>query len=215
MIKNLIKNNKILYYLYLFMSPVLDRLHFLDNRNNVICRKGLFFDLKVKILGSNNIFFLKKRAIIRNSKIEIFGNHCKLIIGEDTHIKDTHLIIQGNYSKIYISKNTTIESSHIASTENNNRIIIGTDCMFARNITIRNGDSHKIFDTNGVLINCGMPVIIGNHVWLGEGTVVLKGSVIGENCVVGTKSIVTTKIPQNSIVVGFNKLVKQNISWKR
>ena len=89
--------------------------------------------------------------------------------------------------------------------------------MLAKNITIRNGDSHSIVDIeNDLRINNAKPVNIKKHVWIGEGATVLKGVTVGPNCIIGTKSIVTLSIPKNCAVVGSaNKIARNNISWKR
>ncbi len=46
------------------------------------------------------------------------------------------------------------------------------------------------------------PVIIGNNVWIGGGSIVLGGVSIGDNVTIGAGSVVTKSIPANSIAVG-------------
>ncbi|NJN24872.1 MAG: acyltransferase [Cyclobacteriaceae bacterium] len=46
------------------------------------------------------------------------------------------------------------------------------------------------------------PVVIGDNVWLGEGTKVLKGVTIGENSLIGAGSVVVKDIPANVIAAG-------------
>ncbi len=43
------------------------------------------------------------------------------------------------------------------------------------------------------------PVVIGNNVFIGAGSIILKGVNIGENSVVGAGSVVTKSIPANQI----------------
>jgi len=46
------------------------------------------------------------------------------------------------------------------------------------------------------------PVVIGDNVWLGAGSMILKGVHIGDNAVVGAGSVVATNVPPNAIVFG-------------
>lgn len=50
---------------------------------------------------------------------------------------------------------------------------------------------------------------IGNNVWIGENTVILAGADIGDGCIVGANSIVCKEIPEGSIVVGNNRIIKK------
>jgi len=47
-----------------------------------------------------------------------------------------------------------------------------------------------------------MPVIVGNHVWIGEKSTILKGVKIGNNVVVGANSLVNSDLPSNCIAAG-------------
>jgi acetyltransferase-like isoleucine patch superfamily enzyme len=48
----------------------------------------------------------------------------------------------------------------------------------------------------------GVPLVIGNNVWIGMNSVVLPGVTIGDNVAIGAGSIVTQNIPANSIAAG-------------
>ena len=48
----------------------------------------------------------------------------------------------------------------------------------------------------------GIPVSIGNNVWIGGNVVILPGVSIGDNVVIGTGSVVTKSIPDNVIAAG-------------
>lgn len=52
------------------------------------------------------------------------------------------------------------------------------------------------------------PVKIGNNVWIGENAVILAGSEIGDGCVIGANSVISRVIPENSVVVGANRVIK-------
>lgn len=48
----------------------------------------------------------------------------------------------------------------------------------------------------------GLPITVGNNVWIGGGAIICPGVTIGENAVVGAGSIVTKDIPANAVAVG-------------
>ena len=48
----------------------------------------------------------------------------------------------------------------------------------------------------------GLPVTIGDNVWLGGGVIVCPGVTIGENTVVGAGSVVTKNLPAGVLAVG-------------
>ncbi len=67
---------------------------------------------------------------------------------------------------------------------------------------------------SAVLTHCpikgGMPVVIGDYVWMGFDVKILGGVSIGSNCIVGAGSVVTKDIPSNSIAAGVPaKIIRQ------
>jgi acetyltransferase-like isoleucine patch superfamily enzyme len=46
------------------------------------------------------------------------------------------------------------------------------------------------------------PIVIGNNVFIGLGSIILPGTNIGNNVIVGAGSIVRGRVPDDSIVVG-------------
>ena len=51
-------------------------------------------------------------------------------------------------------------------------------------------------------LECGQPVRIGRHVWIGGGAIVLPGRTIGDDSVIGAGSVVTRDVAAGSTVVG-------------
>ena len=81
-------------------------------------------------------------------------------------------------------------------------IRIGRNVMFGPNCQIITA-SHPI-DT-GVRnrgLEYGLPITIGDGVWLGAGVIVNPGVTIGDNSIVGSGAVVVKDIPANVIVVG-------------
>jgi maltose O-acetyltransferase len=48
----------------------------------------------------------------------------------------------------------------------------------------------------------GMPVTIGNDVWIGGNCTILPGVTIGNNVVVAAGAVVTKDVPDNCLVAG-------------
>ncbi len=48
----------------------------------------------------------------------------------------------------------------------------------------------------------GLPITIGNRVWLGAGVIVCPGVCIGDEAVIGTGSVVTRDIPPGVFAAG-------------
>ncbi|MGM9799257.1 MAG: acyltransferase [Muribaculaceae bacterium] len=78
-------------------------------------------------------------------------------------------------------------------------ITIGDDVGLAPNvILLAHDNSPKRF--------CGLARVgridIGNHVFVGAGTIILPGVKIGDNVIIGAGSVVSRDIPPNSVAVG-------------
>lgn len=78
-------------------------------------------------------------------------------------------------------------------------ISIGTDCLFAENVSIWDHD-HRFTDKLSKISGQGYtskPVRIGNNCWLGTNVVVLKGVTIGDGVIIAAGSVVTKNVPSN------------------
>ena len=88
--------------------------------------------------------------------------------------------------------------------------------MFSGFIDIRTSDNHGIIDEANQRLNYPHSIKIGNHVWIGQRSIVLKGTQIGDNSVVGAGAIVSKDIPANAIAAGVPaKVVKTGVNWVR
>lgn len=91
------------------------------------------------------------------------------------------------------------------------KIEIGNDVLCGANTLITDFDWHGILPhERKTSPGDSRPIIIGNNVFIGYGTVVLKGVTIGENSVIGANSVVTKSIPAN-VIAGGNpcKVIKE------
>ena len=82
------------------------------------------------------------------------------------------------------------------------KITIGENCFMASNVAIYTA-GHPIHpDSRNSMYEYGIPVTIGDNVWIGGNTVICPGVTIGSNCVVGAGSVVTKDIPDWSMAAG-------------
>ena len=82
------------------------------------------------------------------------------------------------------------------------KVTIGKNVMFAPNVSIYTA-GHPIHpDSRNSGYEYGIPVTIGDNVWVGGSVVINPGVTIGNNVVIGSGSVVTKDIPDNMIAAG-------------
>lgn len=88
-------------------------------------------------------------------------------------------------------------------------ITIGADCAISWDVHFVDGDQHAIEGSSGPA-----PIMVGNHVWIGERATILKGVTIGDGAVVAAGSVVTHDVPERTVVAGVPaRVVKTDVSW--
>ena len=97
------------------------------------------------------------------------------------------------------------------------KLIIGRDCLFAANVTVRTHDGHHIFDlSTKKRINLPQDVVIGNQVWIAYGATLLGGARIGDGSVVGAGSITSSEFGDHTVIAGSPaKIIRENICWSK
>ncbi|WP_373819986.1 sugar O-acetyltransferase [Glaesserella sp.] len=81
-------------------------------------------------------------------------------------------------------------------------ITIGNNVMFAPNVSLFTAGHPIDPEKRNSGLEFGMPITIGDNVWIGGNTVVMPNVNIGNNVVIGAGSVVTKDIPDNSVAVG-------------
>jgi len=185
--------------------------------NNKIVNLGALNKVVFDIIGNDNNIEIGNNTIIKSTLIYIRGNHHKLIIEGECYMGGGELWIEDSNCSLIIHEHTTIERAHLAVTEPFSVLEIHKDCMLARYVEIRTGDSHSIIELEtGKRINKAASVYLGEHVWIGAHSKILKGVSISNNSVIGTASVVTTDIPAYSVAAGIPaKVIRSGIDWNR
>ncbi len=104
--------------------------------------------------------------------------------------------------KTYINMQTNINVKQ--------KVAIGSGCVIAQGVHIRDNDGHKLHGAEGIA-----PVCIEDHVWIGYGAVVLKGVRIGTGAVIAARSVVVEDVPAHAIVGGNpTRVLKSGVDWE-
>ena len=82
------------------------------------------------------------------------------------------------------------------------KVTIGKNAQFAPNVSIYTAGHPLHPDSRNSGYEYGIPITIGDNVWIGGNTVILPGVTIGNNVVIGAGSVVSRDIPDNVIAVG-------------
>lgn len=155
---------------------------------------GLLFDL----LKIDSLIILIRLAIWRAKK---------LCFGEGVVIRG-YVVIK-NPENVTIGHRVAInEFVHIWA---GGGVVIGNDTMIASHCVITS-QTHSIV---GLLyrdtLEC-KPVLIGENVWIGAGSIILPGVKIGNNSVIGAGSVVNKDVPENTVVVGVPAAILRSLS---
>ncbi len=125
-----------------------------------------------------------------------------IVIGDDVIIS-RNCVIQGKTGPVAIGSKTDIGCNVILSSGGG--VTIGNSVLIAGNCYI--GGGRYITDRTDIpMMEQGLytngPVVIGDDVWLGAGSVVLDGVQIGKGCIVGAGAVVTKNLPDYAIAAG-------------
>lgn len=123
--------------------------------------------------------------------------------------------LEGSKKTLFIGKNCEMgDMTHIVA---HNCVEIGDDVLIASKCFISD-TNHGIYTGNNQDSPNTTPnkrnlvsgkTKIGNRVWIGENVVILAGANIGDGCIIGANSVVSKVIPEGSMVVSNNKIIKQ------
>ncbi len=82
------------------------------------------------------------------------------------------------------------------------KVTIGNNVQFAPNVSLYTAGHPLHPDSRNSGYEYGIPITIGNNVWIGGNVVILPGVHIGDNVVIGAGSVVSKNIPANKLAVG-------------
>lgn len=203
--------------------------------------------LGLNISGNNNEIVLIKDGKeipyepIKGLSITVTGNSNKIVIELPSKFINTSIIMNGdnNYFSIKPTRHRFIRHTSFGMenggiitlgggisvyrnlnvvAKSGKRVDIGDECMFARDIIIRNNDGHTITDTiTGAILNAPEDIKIHDKVWVGTRCMILKGSEISEGSIVGAMALVNKKFSEPNILIAGvpAKKIRENVAWDR
>ena len=88
-------------------------------------------------------------------------------------------------------------------------IRIGNNCLIGPDVGIYT-DGHRLQPEGRVLDGYGIPIVIGNDVWIGGHSTILPGVTIGDGAVIAAGSVVTKDVAPRTVVSGVPaRLIKE------
>ena len=137
----------------------------------------------------------------RNSKLVVNGKFTAFAGSYIRVAPEGKLILNGGF----INENVQITAGDVVE--------IGDGATIGRDVIIRSYDGHTI-ERPGYKIS--KPIIIGKHVWIGQGATILKGVKIGDGAIIASGAIVTKDVPACCIAAGVPaKIIEENVQWSR
>ncbi len=175
--------------------------------------------LSININGNNNEIKIELPANFINTSIVMDGDNNKFTLKTTLHrnIRHTTFGLEGG-SEIYVGSGMSSYRDINIVAKNGKNIHIGNECMFAREIMVRNNDGHIILDKEtGELLNAPGDIFIGDNVWVGMRSMVLKGAYVPNGSVIGAMSLVNKKFDQENILIAGvpARQIRSNIEWRR
>ena len=169
--------------------------------------------VKFKANSRGNILFCEDGTDLRGSTITFNGDNALVYLSKNKHqYKLSVSMNRGN--TLYIGKDNYFNGKLNLILSERKHIVIGDDGLFSFGIWLRTADPHLIYDCEThERINPSKNILIGNHVWIGQGSLVLKGSTISSGSIIGANSTVSGKlIPSNQSWAGAPaKKIAENI----
>lgn len=206
----------------LFIRNIIDKII----RNKVIKNGNANFvkcastrKIKQILINGDDNSFISKSPNTR-ILINIYGNNNKILIEDDVVLNNDCIYIgtpdsPADNCNVVIGKKTSSNGFCIRLGEDGSEVVIGENCIFSSGINMWCTDSHSILDFDNKLLNRGMFIKIGNHVWCGMDVKINKNVEIADNNVIGWGSIVTKSTLNSNVAIAGNpaRIIKQNIKW--
>ncbi|PKA39950.1 hypothetical protein CWR43_30235 [Rhizobium sullae] len=148
--------------------------------------------------------------------IVVSGNKNRILIGSNVDFRGD-ILVKGDGQTVSIGDHSTTVGVYILCQEGCD-VSIGRRCMFSREIEVRTTDAHSVIDrSTGNRLNKPASVAIGDHVWVGLGSIINKGSNIPADSIVGARSFVNGTFEEAGVILAGTpaRVVKRNITWNR
>ncbi|MCH5253048.1 MAG: sugar O-acetyltransferase [Lachnospiraceae bacterium] len=82
------------------------------------------------------------------------------------------------------------------------KVTFGSHVFIAPNCCFTTAEHAFDVEQRNEGLEVALPIVVGNNVWIGAGSIILGGVTIGDNTVIGAGSVVTKDIPSGVVAVG-------------
>ena len=149
------------------------------------------------------VFSCGEDVTLVGAKLMFGGPNSVVFIGAHNRSLRIEVDVHGGCVFAIGSKTYTNGPLH-ASVSEGRSLLIGDRGLFSFGVWIRTADPHLVYRIEDMWrINPSRDVIVGDHVWLGQSSLLLKGTTIGSGSIVGAASVVAGKtIPSNTSWAG-------------
>ena len=198
------------------MLSITDSAKVPSNTENKIRIDGSILEnSKINISGKNNIIYIESSARLKNSIINISGDNSVVFISKSKHPIFLNVSVYHN-NAIFIDRDNYFNGvlNIVASSKSN--VVLGKKSLFSFGIWLRTADPHLIYDAKTkARINPTKSIFIGDHVWLGQDSIVLKNTKIHSGSIIGAKALVSGKTIPSQTIWGGNpaKQIRDGIIW--
>lgn len=174
---------------------------------NIILTQFKFGVVRIGFGGSINISpFWQSYFILENNSTLVFKGEA--IFSEGVSIR------LNPKAKLEIGNNFSANRNFQINVDN--KVIINEDVLIGWNVSIQDGDGHKIKYINSDSHMKNKILYVGSNVWIASNAYLLGGSWIDDNSVIALDSLCNKKYPPNSLVGGIPAHVIKNIrGWER
>lgn len=181
------------------------------NDGNMIIGKFEMRNSQFDFRGKNNILFCDG-AIFENSYLRFGGDHSVVYFEKSKHPLKVETRTGFDSTLFFGRDNYINQKIYLYATERKN-IIVGNECLFSFNVYLYTCDPHVLYDFSGKRINQSKSILVGDHVWIGQNSLILKGTSLGSGCVVGGNSVITAGTKKSNCVYAGNpaKKVKSDV----
>ncbi len=171
-----------------------------ENNNKILGFEPVLRNSKIQFKGKNNVLICEENVKLSGSNIKFHGDNSIVYLAPPKYFYYLNISLFHNcvmFFDEHVSMNGVLNLS--LSEEKN--IIIGQDCLFSFGIWMRLANPHLIYDANDMQrTSLTESIIIGDHVWVGQDSLIMKGARIGSGSIIAAKSVVPNKkIPSNNI----------------
>jgi len=148
-------------------------------------------------------------------------NHCSFLPSQLNLFRDARVEVNGDFSlytsfSVYVNPGARLRlgggyANCSLTLSYFEQVSISSGAAIAENVTIRDSDDHVLSAARQPVT---VPVVIGEHVWIGMNATVLKGVTIGDGTVIAARAVVTRDVPPAALAAGVPaRVIRQNVEW--